>query len=179
MGCYAEEVLGEISEELLAAIEGEDDRPQCCAPDGQSFACHSVRDGLAVTTLTRCEDAVLDSILAESYAPMRALFRILAADGTERLLKHVLTIKEKRCYSVTLDYLTAKTATDEATAKDFLAFLASLNRTSSELVLDKRSALLGGAETDVYDFYPGHVTRLLRAVLLTSHLLMEEKGGFR
>lgn len=179
MGCYSEDVLAEISAELLSAVEANDERPQCYSPDEQDFVCHYVRDGFGITTLTHCAKSQFDSIMEDGYPPMRALFRVLAAEGAERLLKFFLSVKDKRCFRFTLDYATEQTGTDKATAKAFLAFLTSLNRTSSELILDKRTALIEGVETDVYDYYPGYVTRMLKTVLLAAHLLLEEKGGFR
>ena len=177
MGCYAPEVLAEISEELCGLIEENDPRPQCFEAGTEDFACHYCREGLGITTLVHCEADAQTAIFTEGYGAMRALFRVLALEGAERVLEYLLAAKDN--LSFTFAHLMAETKTDAHTAKEALGLLDALRSTTCEQILSRRAAVIGGREVDVYTYYPGCVTNMLRNVLLAAHLLTVEKGGFR
>ena len=176
-GCYSDQALKDISDELVSLIENNDDRPQCHLINKEYGIVNYLCDGFYISTMTYCERGKFDDLIETNYPIIRRLFEALSLDGADRLVKFFLNTNEKT--SFTLDHLIKKTATDEQAARSFLDVLFSMNEISSEAVIQKEMAMLDGTETEVYSFYPYNETNMLKTVLLSAILLLKERGGYR
>lgn len=176
-GCYSAQSLKEISDELASLIENNDDRPQCHLINREYGIVNYVCDGFRIGSMTCCEADVFDELVETNYSVLRRLFEALSLDGADRLVRFFLNTNEN--VSFTLEYLIKKTATEERVAKSFLDVLFSMTKISREAVIQKESAVLDGKETEIYTFYPGNETNILKTVVLSAILLLKERGGYR
>lgn len=176
-GCYSDEALKEISDELTSLIENDDDRPQCHLINREYGIVNYVCDGFRIGSMTCCEADVFDELVETNCSALRRLFEALSLDGADRLVRFFLNTNEN--ISFTLEYLIKKTATEERVAKSFLDVLFSMTEISREVVIEKESAVLDGKETEIYTFYPGNETNILKTVVLSAILLLKERGGYR
>ncbi len=176
-GCYSENSLKEISDNLVSLIENKDSRPQCHLINGEYGIVNYLCDGFCITTMTQCGTEQFDELIETNYPRMQKLFKALSLDGSDRLVKFFLNTNEKT--SFTLEHLIMKTKTEEQTARSFLDVLFELNNASSELVIQKEKAILEGKETEIYSFYPYNQTNMLKTVVLSAVLLLKDRGGYR
>lgn len=177
MGCYSDDTLKEISDHLISLIENKDLRPQCHLINKEFGIVNYLCDGFHISTMTQCRSEQFDELVETNYPKMRNLFEALSLDGSDRLVKFFLNTKENTTF--TLEHLISETETDEQTARIFLDVMFELNNSSSELVIQMEKAMLNGKETEIYSFYPYNQTNMLKTVLLSSVLLLKEKGGYR
>lgn len=177
MGCYQEQALREISDELVRLIESGDTRPQFqpyCIDDS---VVNLIRDDFAITTMWHCGKETFREIMQKEYPSMRPLFAFLSCDGADRIIKHLWSNTENK--SFTLEALMKATDTGETTARGFIDLLFAMRETTSEMVIGKETAVINGAETEIYSYYLGQMTKMFQTVVLTAYLLMTEKGGCR
>lgn len=177
MGCYSDEALNNISDDLLSLIEAKDTRPQCYSPNKIDSVVNYMCGDFIITTLWQCDEGKFAEIMRDNYPAMKSVFEFFALENAEKLLAHFLSLTNS--FSFTLEHLVESVGADEATAKKFLELLFSLNSTSTECVIHEETAVIEGAETKVYTYYGGHVTKMLKTILLAAYLLTEQKGGFR
>lgn len=176
-GCYSDEALKEISDELSSLIENDDNRPQCHLINRAYGAINYLCEKFYISTMTHCESDKFDELVEACYPKARFLFEVLCLDGADRLVKFFLNTNEN--VSFTLDHLVAKTETENENAKRFVEFLFSMNYASRETVIQKETVMLNGKETEMYSYFPYNETNMLKNVVLSAILLFKERGGYR
>lgn len=177
MGCYSDEALADISDDLQSLIEVKDERPQCYSYSKSDSVVNYMRNDFIITTLWQCDERKSAEILNSNYRAMRTVFEFFALEGAEKILAHFLSLANGSIF--TFDHLVESAGVDEATAKRFIELLFSLNKTSTECVINEETAVINGVDTKICTYYEGHVTKMLKTILLTAYLLTEQKGGFR
>ena len=177
MGCYSDEALKEISDDLASLIENKDSRPQCHLINKEFGIVNYLCDGFRISTMTQCEAEKFDELIEANYPKVRNLFEALSLDGADRLVRFFLNTNENKTF--TLEHLINKTETEEQTARLFLDVMFELNNSSSELVIKIDKAMLNGKETEIYSFYTYNQTNMLKTVLLSSVLMLKDRGGYR
>lgn len=176
-GYYSENDQKEISGDLVTLIENNDFRPQCHLINNECGIVNYLCDGFSISTMTYCGKEKFSELTESNYKKLRHFFGILSLEGAERLVNFFLNTNEN--ISFTLEYLIEKTSTEKAVAKSFVDFLLSLCKHGGEVIIQKENAVLNGDETEIFTFYPGNETNMLRNVLLSAVLLLKDRGGYR
>ncbi len=176
-GWYSEQVMREISDDLERLIENDDPRPQFQPYYIDDSVVNFIRDDIAITTMWHCGKEKFDEIMRKDYPSMRSLYAFLALDGADRIVKHLWSNTENK--SFTLEGLMKTTNTDDATIRCFIDLLFVIQETTSEVIIGKETAVINEVETEIYNYYPGQITKIFETVLMTAYLLMTEKGGCR